>query len=531
MTEQGPTPGGQEGEFGGWSGPQPQVGPPLPPPRRRRRWPRFVAVLGVVGVVAAVAAVIVRARLDDSQYPDEWDEQVTPVAEWVADERDLEFEHPVHVEFLSSDAYREQVAAADDLVEENDDEAEDFVAVLRALGLVSGEVDLEQAVDDLAGEGTLAVYSPEDERIYVRGTELTPDVRVTLAHELTHVLQDQHFDLSRLADPDYDRSEGLRSVAEGDADAIGDAYAEQELTDSEREEYEDQSQQDADESEASLEDIPPTLVAFFAAPYVLGSGFLAYIDAVGGDDVDTLLEDPPSEQELFDPAVRGTPNAEESEVTIEAPDGADELDDGTFGSLVWFLLLAARADPVAAMRVADGWGGDHFVVYRQDDQVCANLAVVGDDELSTAVFASALTGWVAESPAGTARVEQVGDQVRLHACDPGADAEPVGELTDEVMAVPVIRTVLSATFQEGGMTAEQARCVVDRVLPDLPLDRLDDPDAIDPAEARQLVADAAVACNDAPPPLLAAGPDEPNLHGAPLRPGSRQPPAARRACR
>ena len=53
-------------------------------------------------------------------------------------------------------------------------------------------------------------------------------------------------------------------MAEGDADAIGDAYAEEELTESEREEYEQQSRDDAEESAASLDDVPPTLVAFFA---------------------------------------------------------------------------------------------------------------------------------------------------------------------------------------------------------------------------------------------------------------------------
>ena len=52
-------------------------------------------------------------------------------------------------------------------------------------------------------EGTLAYYDPSGEQVFVRGTELTPAVRVTLAHELAHVLQDQHFDLERLADQDF----------------------------------------------------------------------------------------------------------------------------------------------------------------------------------------------------------------------------------------------------------------------------------------------------------------------------------------
>ena len=35
----------------------------------------------------------------------------------------------------------------------------------------------------------------------MRGTDLTDvDVRVTIVHELTHALQDQHFDLTKLDD-------------------------------------------------------------------------------------------------------------------------------------------------------------------------------------------------------------------------------------------------------------------------------------------------------------------------------------------
>ena len=45
--------------------------------------------------------------------------------------------------------------------------------------------------------------------------------------------------------------------------------------------------------------------------------------------------------------------------------------------------------------------------------------------------------------------------------------QTVGELTEEVAAVPVIRTGMWAALQEGGLTAAQASCVVDRVLPDL----------------------------------------------------------------
>ena len=31
----------------------------------------------------------------EDEYPDRWDAKVEPLAAWVADARDLEFEHPV----------------------------------------------------------------------------------------------------------------------------------------------------------------------------------------------------------------------------------------------------------------------------------------------------------------------------------------------------------------------------------------------------------------------------------------------------
>jgi hypothetical protein len=74
--------------------------------------------------------------------------------------------------------------------------------------------------------------------VFVRGDELTPAVRVTLAHELTHVLQDQHFDLQRLDEPDFEEHEGLRAMAEGDAGRIEDIYVTDVLTSAEQTAYE-----------------------------------------------------------------------------------------------------------------------------------------------------------------------------------------------------------------------------------------------------------------------------------------------------
>ncbi|HMJ78628.1 MAG TPA: hypothetical protein VK507_21780, partial [Iamia sp.] len=432
-----------------------------------------MALIGaaVVVAVAVAAAVIVRDRVaddDDSPYPDEWAAQVQPIADWVVEERELEFEHPVEVDLLTEDEYADLAAdQAGALDAEEEQEAEDTVALLRALGLASGEVDLEAAGTDLLGKGSLAFYSYEEERVYVRGDELTPSVRVTLAHELTHVLQDQHFDLGRAPEGD-DEAGSLRAIAEGDANRIGDEYAEEELTSDERDEHEEGSAESSDTADEDLADVPPALVALSSAPYTLGEGFLAPLE----DDnaaIDDVLEDPPSEQELVDPQVRGSDRAEPVEVTApEAPDGAEVVDEDTFGAVTWFLLLATRGEPADALAVVDGWGGDAFVSYREDDRVCVEVVVAGDDDDATATFRDALDAWAAQDPSGAATIEEVDDGVRLRSCDPGEDAEPVGEVPPDVIAFPLIRAQIEDTIQgETTASPEEARCASDRILDEL----------------------------------------------------------------
>lgn len=458
-----------------------------------------------MAVLAAVASVVFglgilrggsteTAQTVERTYPSAWDPRVAPIAEWVADARDLEFTHPVEVEFQSEEDYLEQAAGDPTTASDAEQqEMDDFVATLRALGLVEGEVDLAAAFGDLASEGTLAYYDPATEVVYVRGDEMTPSVRVTVAHELTHVLQDQHFDLERLADPDYDRYEGLRAMAEGDAGRIEDVYAAEVLTADERTDYEAELAAGADDSEAALEGVPPVLSIIFGAPYALGEGFLAYREAVaGGEPWDAVLEDPPSEEELLDPSAWETERAEVAEVEPEVPDGAEVLDENTFDPLTWYLLLASRGDPAAALGVVDGWGGDAYVAYRHDDVVCAALAVAGDDLTALDAFQTALEAWAGGDPTGTTTVERHDAWVEVHACDPGTEAAATGTITDELLALPYLRADLEAEVISSGATEDQARCASRAVLEVLTLEQLTAA-TLDPA-IQQQVTQAVAGC-------------------------------------
>jgi hypothetical protein len=483
----------------------------MPPPAspRKRRGVGGWTIVGIgVGLVLLVVAVVVglgvlrggseptaeTAEEPERTYPTAWDDRVAPIAEWVADERDLDFEHPVEVVFQPEDEYLEDAAGDPTAADEDEQqELDDLVALLRALGLVEGEVDLASAFSDLSSEGTLAYYDPEREMVFVRGDELTPAVRVTVAHELTHVLQDQHFDLERLADPDFEGYEGLRAMAEGDAERIEQVYVDEVLTTAEQEEYDAETEASIDGSEAALEGVPPVLSIIFGAPYALGEGFLTYRERVdGGQPWDAVLEDPPTGEELLDPAAWETDRAEVVEVEIEAPEGAEVLDEDTFDPLTWYVLLASRGDPAAALHAVDGWAGDAYVSYREDDAVCAAMAVTGDDAAATDTLHRALVDWAAGDPTGAATVELVDGTVEVRACDPGADAAATGTVSEDLLVVPYVRADLESSLVESGASEDQARCSSRSILDALTFEQLT-ADTLDPA-VEKMITEAVLSC-------------------------------------
>ena len=153
-----------------------------------------------------------------------------PYADVVERERGLEFKHPVYVDFLSDKAFNEQVVAdKEDLTDEDRVEIEQATGQFRALGLVQGDVDVFDSVNELSSSAVIGFYSFDDERIRVRGTELTPEVQSTLVHELTHALQDQYFDVGTrfdLVKDDDTAAAAYRTLVEGDARRVETAWRE-----------------------------------------------------------------------------------------------------------------------------------------------------------------------------------------------------------------------------------------------------------------------------------------------------------------
>ncbi len=453
-------------------------------------WVTVVGICFVFGV--GVGAVVTRTLEHD--YPSEWDERVLDLVHVVERERGAVFDHPVPVDFLTDEEYSERTRTDEGaLTEEETLELEQFEGAMRALGLLSADTDLLEATNDLSDSGTLAYYDSAVERVVVRGTEVTPGLAVTLVHELTHVLQDQVFDLDRYDPDDDDIPSGalyaFRSLVEGDAHRIEERYVE-DLDQATQDAIEEESAAELDDFEAA--GIPAALTSLFGSMYGLGDAFVAVLEAADGQSVDGAFAKPPvTEEQVFDPFEYLDGGAA---VPVDGPatDGEEAYDEGDFGAVSLMVVLAERIDPRQALVAATGWGGDAYAVFPRDGRTCFRLNVTGDTPEDTSELAEALVAWVEAAPGGAASTTRNGDVVGLESCDPGAGSAGGSGGSITAVELAVARSFIAAGVLEEGFEVEQARCFGSAVVDGLTYDQLASEDA-SPAVLR-MVAGFAAAC-------------------------------------
>lgn len=416
----------------------------------------LLARLGVVLLVAA-APVGVYLLPEESPYPEHWDARVLDEVRFVEQTRGLAFEHPVPVEFLDDEAFEEKVGVEEASTPEEEKDDERFVGLLRALGLVDADFDLRAAVDEIRTSSVVGVYVPEEQALYVRGTELTPYVRSTLVHELTHALQDQHFDLGALLDDAPDGAElGVQGLVEGDALRVEAAWDEG-LSDAER--AEKAKEEGAAAERADAPDVPAVLEHVSQAPYVFGPWLLDVLVEKGRNGaVDDAFRRPPtSEAQLVDPL--GHPlSGEPVEVAApQAPAGATDVDDpAAFGQVSLFEVLGTRLGHARAWAAVRGWSGDSYVTYDEDDRTCVAASFASSDASGAASLAAALDAWGAGR---AAEVSRDGVTVGLRVCEPEAGSAPTRVSPDafEVLAGRI--GLAHFLVQQQGVPVRAANCL------------------------------------------------------------------------
>jgi hypothetical protein len=405
-------------------------------------------------------------------WPIKWDKKIAPYARIAARERGLEFVHPVPVRFLSPEKFAKTVTKdKDELTQDDRSEIRNTTGLLRALGLVHGKVDLVKQQNALNSGGILAYYSYRDQQITVRGHKIGPAVGSTLVHELTHVLQDQHFHVGdRLKKLRHDRkdtaSSVLQAIVEGDAVRVQGLYRTS-LKPHQRAVLDAASKKETQDSQQRIRGVPQVLVTMMASPYTLGQGLVETAAAYGGNRaVDRLFDDPPvHENVLLDPyrAIAHQTDARRV-VRPRLTDGEKKLDSGELGALTWYFMLGERVPIDDALAAADGWGDDSYVAYTQDGTSCMRASYVGRTPGATRDMLTQLRRWVADGSAKTASVKRHGRRLEFQSCDPGSAVSSGADTTKVALTLVATRAGLAAGLGRRGVPAAAARCVAARMI-------------------------------------------------------------------
>jgi hypothetical protein len=441
--------GGPEGGPGyGWT--------PAPPPPERPRGrvrPLVAALVLLLVVGLAVSGLVFATRRDDPAAPSAAGpgpgtpttgapagqtpstpapsaSATTPaireVQRAVAELRGLDFRRQVPVTVESPDKLAKRLLRV--LAEEtNETDVRRQGRAMELLGELPRGTDLPKLLERLQAESVLGFYlpgkPPRKGGLYVRSSRgLDPYARIILAHELTHAVTDQHYDLTKAdklaaAGGHEDELAAYTGLVEGDASLLMQRYLAERLTPREQ----------ADAAVAVARDGTPMRDAAPAAvresmlfPYQEGLRFVQALYQRGGwAAVDRAYRDPPTttEQLLHPERYLGTRDRPQP---VAVPDLSGRLGGGwrpaadtTFGEFDARLLLGGVSGAVSA---AEGWDGGRLRTFQRGGGTAMVIRTVWDSRAEAAEFCQAMTAWAIRQfgPAsGSRRWSGAGQQTAL----------------------------------------------------------------------------------------------------------------------
>ncbi len=267
------------------------------------------------------------------------------------------------------------------------------------IGVIAPGTSLRRELREFFSGQVVGFYVPTSgELVFIGSERPTPFERVVLAHELTHALDDQHFDLDRLdrleARCRDERLEAALGVVEGSAQYFSVLYAQRFLS------LEEQLGLGAAEV-PPVPEVEPFVVRLQLWPYTAGTAFVTARAARGGAAaVDEALERlPVSTEQVIHP--ERYPN--DAPIPVDVPDLADALGPGwrdldvmEVGEAWLQAMLGLRLDEATARAAAAGGDGGIYRAWSRGRDVAVVLETAWDREADAAGFAEALRSWIRE---------------------------------------------------------------------------------------------------------------------------------------
>jgi hypothetical protein len=245
-----------------------------------------------------------------------------------------------------------------------------------AFGLLPKGFDLDAFMVDVLTEQVEGLYDPKTQEFYIADWSPLDDQRMVMAHELTHALEDQHFQIERwvkAARPNEDAELARDAVLEGSAMAAMVDY----LMLSTGRSLKDLPDFDPSMllgdlgSTPTLQKAPPFLKDTLIFPYIGGLSFSAAIlRNTGWAALPGVFEKPPvSTQQILHPALYRSGRIPKTVVlpALEKFLGSNwtKLDENIMGEYGWKEVLKQFLEEERAKMLAAAWDGDRYAVFEQ----------------------------------------------------------------------------------------------------------------------------------------------------------------------
>jgi hypothetical protein len=281
------------------------------------------------------------------------------------------------------------------------------VIELSTLGLLEPGFDMGTFYNDLLSEQVAGYYDNKTKEMYVVGDQFGGMERMTYSHEYTHALQDQNFDIknglgydTEPCKQDSERCAGIQALLEGDASMTEMDWFTQYAT---TQDYADIVQFYSTFQMPVYDSAPDYLKEDFMFPYTFGQDFVQHLfDQGGWAAVNAAYVDVPlSTEQILHPERYPDDRpvvVELSTFTTTLGTGWQEIDRGVMGEWYTYLILSKglvtsyRLDDSTASAAAEGWGGDAYTAYynEQSDQTVMVLRYEWDTLQDADEFARAL---------------------------------------------------------------------------------------------------------------------------------------------
>jgi hypothetical protein len=336
--------------------------------------------------------------------------QMESIQDQVIIDRGLQPKEPVNRILFTNSQLRERLI--EDFREDYPpDEVEADKITLAAFGLLDGNFDLANFYLDLLTEQVAGFYDQETkEMVVVQGEGFQGPERLTYAHEYTHALQDQNFDIENglnynddACEEDSERCAAIQALLEGDASLSELNWF-----------FEYSTSQDQTEifefyeniNTPILDSAPAFLSEDFIFPYQKGFEFVQHLyDQGGWSAVNASYENLPlSTEQILHPERY----PEDRPVKVTIPELSDVLginwevvDQDVMGEWYTYLMLSfgmdanTRLETSQAGSAVDGWEGDAYVVYHNQEEQSTVLVLqsLWDSALEAEEFTNAFRSY------------------------------------------------------------------------------------------------------------------------------------------